>query len=254
MMWKALQFQGKRDYMEDRFIVQESFYKDYDLYAVFDGHGGDFVAEFCRRNILTVLSNELEKTTNIHNALHDTFIILDKLVPLHQSYMTGTTCLVVLVSPSNAIIANCGDSRAIANSNDVPIALSKDHKPITTERTRIQELGGHVIQTQGGVWRVSGELAVSRAIGDKHLRPYVIPNPEVFQIDFVPSNKFIVIATDGLWDIMTNNDVVNIIHSQYIDKSLTDNVVLIHSANKLLSSIFNTVEDNTTVLIVHIRR
>jgi serine/threonine protein phosphatase PrpC len=253
-MWKVFQLQGKREYMEDKYIALEGFFQDYDLYAVFDGHGGDSVAEFCRKNFASMLYIELLENNNIAKALFSTFMKVDEALEIPESYMTGSTCLVILKNTNHMWVANCGDSRAIMNSNNNPVELTKDHKPFGDERARILALGGHVVQTSGGVWRVNGELALSRALGDKRLRPYVIPNPDIFKIDLSASNKFIVIGTDGLWDILNNNKVVEIIANEYYNNNLSDKVVLIHASNKLLSYIYDNIEDNTTVILVHIRR
>jgi serine/threonine protein phosphatase PrpC len=253
-MWKVFQLQGKREYMEDKYIAIEGFFGDYDLYAVFDGHGGDNVSEFCRENFAPMLYQELLENNDIGKALYATFLKVDDKLDVPASYMTGSTCLVILKNTNHMWVANCGDSRAIMNSNKNSIALTKDHKPLDEERKRIIDLGGHVIQTSGGIWRVSGELSLSRALGDKRLRPYVIPNPDVFKIELSSSNKFIVIGTDGLWDVMNNDKVVEIISAEYKNTTLSDQVVLIYASNKLLSSIYDIVEDNTTVILVHIRR
>lgn len=89
---------------------------------------------------------------------------------------TGSTAVVAVVCDTHIWVANCGDSRAImALKGGATCALSVDHKASRKDEVaRVQAAGGMV-------WwdRVMGELAISRAIGDHRLRPYVIPNPEV---------------------------------------------------------------------------
>jgi protein phosphatase 2C len=59
-----------------------------------------------------------------------------------------------------------------------------------------------------------GELAVSRAIGDHCLRPYVIPEPELLMVERTPDDEVLVLASDGLWDVMNNQEVVDMaLHS-----------------------------------------
>jgi protein phosphatase 2C len=73
----------------------------------------------------------------------------------------------------------------------------------------LQAAGGHV-------WwdRVMGELAVSRAIGDHCLRPYVIPEPELLMVERTPDDEVLVMASDGLWDVMNSQEVVDMaLHS-----------------------------------------
>ena len=96
---------------------------------------------------------------------------------------TGSTAVVAIVCDSYIWVANCGDSRAImALKGGASLALSSDHKASRKDEVaRVQAAGGMV-------WwdRVMGELAISRAIGDHRLRPYVIPNPEVSVHTFLP--------------------------------------------------------------------
>lgn len=254
-MWKVLQLQGQRQYMEDRFIANEGFFEDYDLYCVFDGHGGNVVADYCRENYAKFLYNELvESQGDIGKSLYLSFLKIDNAIPITDSFVTGSTCLVVLKNTRTVWVANCGDSRAIISTQDKCMPLSEDHKPAEKEKERIEKLGGSVVQTEGGVWRVQGSLAMSRAIGDKHLRPFVIPQPEIYKIDINSKFKFILLATDGLWDILSNLEVSKIILSVYDNPNLSDNEVLVHANHKLLEHIYNKIEDNTTAILVHIRR
>lgn len=73
------------------------------------------------------------------------------------------------------------------------------------EEIRIKELGGRVIFW--GRWRVEGVLAVSRAIGDVNLKPYVTCDPEITNHVLTPEDQFLILASDGLWDVMSNEEV-----------------------------------------------
>ncbi|KAL0369296.1 UNVERIFIED_CONTAM: putative protein phosphatase 2C 11 [Sesamum calycinum] len=91
----------------------------------------------------------------------------------------------------------------------IAIPLSIDHKPDRSdERERIEQAGGFVVWA--GTWRVGGVLAVSRAFGDKLLRPYVVADPEI-QEEEVDGVEFIIIASDGLWNVLSNKDAVTIV-------------------------------------------
>ena len=82
-------------------------------------------------------------------------------------------------------------------------ALSEDHKPARNdEHDRIEDSGGAVIWA--GTWRVSGVLAVSRAFGDRPLKKFVISLPDVKQMSVADGEEFVVLASDGLWDVVTN--------------------------------------------------
>nr|GEU95451.1 probable protein phosphatase 2C 6 [Tanacetum cinerariifolium] len=86
------------------------------------------------------------------------------------------------------------------------IPLTVDQKPDREdELLRIEEQDGKVIYWHGA--RVLGVLAMSRAIGDRYLRPWIIPVPEITFTTRTDEDECLIIATDGLWDVMTNNEV-----------------------------------------------
>ena len=110
-------------------------------------------------------------------------------------------------SGTTLTVANAGDSRALLVKADGSVtSLSNDHKPDRLdERERISRLGGTVVHW--GVWRVEGILATSRSIGDRLLKDFIIPDPETTKRIVGPDDAYVVIATDGLWDVMRNEEV-----------------------------------------------
>ena len=83
------------------------------------------------------------------------------------------------------------------------VALSVDHKPnLREERLRIEDAGGVVVWA--GTWRVSGVLAVSRAFGDRPLKRYIIPTPHVREEVLSPGDDCVILASDGVWDVISN--------------------------------------------------
>ncbi|XP_074293030.1 putative protein phosphatase 2C 59 [Silene latifolia] len=98
----------------------------------------------------------------------------------------------------------------------VAIAVSRDHKPDESdERQRIEDAGGFVMWAGNErAWRVGGVLAVSRAFGDKLLKQYVVADPEIqVRVDVTEekvhsSLEFVILASDGLWDVVTNEEAV----------------------------------------------
>jgi len=125
------------------------------------------------------------------------------------------------------ITANVGDSRAVLSRNGTAYNLTRDHKPDDpVERERIERVGGEVVwhghqdRRTGepipgtGLYRVNGNLAMSRAIGDRSERPAVTAAPEISVVAMDPElDDFLVLATDGLWDVMSSSDVVAFIHA-----------------------------------------
>lgn len=115
------------------------------------------------------------------------------------------------------VAANVGDSRVVISSNKKAVALSEDHKPTNRkERDRIQKAGGRVIDCRG-VWRVNGVLAIARAIGDFSLKPFVSPEPEFREHDLGPGDEFAVLASDGLWDVLSNQQAVDLVEANWED-------------------------------------
>lgn len=131
---------------------------------------------------------------------------------------SGSTSVVVVVTPSHLICANAGDSRAILRRNSKTLPLSFDHKPSNVpEQERIVAAGGYV---KGR--RVDGDLAVSRGLGDfsfKNLselpreKQKIIAQPDIV---VYPRDKkhdeFMVLACDGVWDVASNEQCSNFIH------------------------------------------
>ncbi|KAJ8536722.1 hypothetical protein K7X08_035123 [Anisodus acutangulus] len=123
--------------------------------------------------------------------------------PAYTLRLTGSTAVVAILTQESIIVANCGDSRAVLSRAGRAVPLSCDHKPDKlSERARIEAYGGKVIFA--GVPRVGGVLAVSRALGDNCLKPYVIPEPEISFIEREAEDECLILASDGMWDVISN--------------------------------------------------
>nr|POF10599.1 putative protein phosphatase 2c 8 [Quercus suber] len=117
--------------------------------------------------------------------------------------MAGSMAMVVVVGKEKVVVANCGDSSAVLCRDGVGVPLSHDHKPDRAdEMERVEADGGRILNWNGS--RVLGVLATSRSIGDHYLRPYVISEPEVTVTERTELDDFLVIASDGLWDVVSN--------------------------------------------------
>lgn len=126
----------------------------------------------------------------------------------------GCTACVVLLEKVGTndrfiTIANLGDTRCVISEDGVARAISTDHKPTDErEQERIKRYGGEVFNN-----RVEGELAVSRSLGDfLYKESGVICHPEVCREKIGPSAEYLIIATDGIWDVLDNNDAVKIVN------------------------------------------
>ncbi|GAB4837057.1 hypothetical protein Ancab_039549 [Ancistrocladus abbreviatus] len=196
------------------------------FFGVYDGHGGSQVANYCRDRIHAALPEELEtfKEGLINGTVKDDcqeqwrkafincFLKVDNEVGGKTGHepvapeTVGSTAVVAIICSSHIIVANCGDSRAVLCRGKEAMALSVDHKPNREdEYARIEAAGGKVIQWNGH--RVFGVLAMSRSIGDRYLKPWIIPEPEVMFIPRAKEDECLILASDGLWDVMTNEEV-----------------------------------------------
>eukprot|EP00747_Dinoflagellata_sp_TGD_P162769 gnl/TRDRNA2_/TRDRNA2_180746_c0_seq1.p1 gnl/TRDRNA2_/TRDRNA2_180746_c0~~gnl/TRDRNA2_/TRDRNA2_180746_c0_seq1.p1 ORF type:complete len:442 (-),score=65.17 gnl/TRDRNA2_/TRDRNA2_180746_c0_seq1:212-1537(-) len=135
----------------------------------------------------------------------------------------GCTAVCVMISDTSIVCANAGDSRAILCRRGKAIALSQDHKPNNAkEKRRIEAAGGTVKETpvKNGparvVYRVNGDLSLSRAIGDLRYKKQfalgpdnqiVTSTPEIHIETRTPDDEFIVLACDGVWDVKTSDQV-----------------------------------------------
>lgn len=225
-------------------------------FAVFDGHAGDFVSKYISENLIdTILNlwlescsneplsksnsekkvNEPVAVSNLTDSLEldrfeknvkEGFLKIDSVMRDHPKFLSGeersgTTAVTAFVSPDKIIFANCGDSRAVlATSSSVRFG-TYDHKPCNEEeKKRIENAGGSVM-----IRRVNGSLAVSRALGDYDYKnvsglppteQLVSAEPDLSVIDRSDKDEFLILACDGVWDVMTNEEVVSYIHSRLL--------------------------------------
>ncbi len=177
------------------------------LFATFDGHAGHLCSQYCSDWISYFLQKQASYPRDLPLALRTAFHNIDQDFMKSGNTDGSTACVCCVIGRKRVICANAGDSRAIIVKRDGNfISLSRDHKPQSPRETkRINDLGGHVVYS--GRWRVEGRLAVSRSIGDSTLKKYVTADPDVFEYDLQPDDCFVVIASDGIWDVLENHQV-----------------------------------------------
>lgn len=218
--------QGWRVDMEDAHMAKVDLgetVKDWSYFAVFDGHAGARVSAHCAEHLLEAIMATDEFREDVRKGIHNGFLQLDKnmrsLPELSSGEdKSGSTAVCAFISPRVVHVANCGDSRAVLCQNGLPVFTTQDHKPsLPTERERIIKAGGSVM-----IQRVNGSLAVSRALGDFEYKnvegcgpceQLVSPEPEIFLRDRDDSaDEFLVLACDGIWDVMSNEELCQFIH------------------------------------------
>lgn len=186
-------------------------------YGIYDGHGGKFVSKFLSDNL-----PDLFIAKKVVYPLDITYVnkMYDKVQSIlftkyeKDATACGSTCLVVCHFKENGQdfinVMNTGDSRCVMCRNNIGIALTRDHKPDWPDETnRITKLGG-TIRKDGCVYRIN-DLSVSRAFGDKESRKYILHRPDLYKYTITNKDKFIIIACDGLWDVLSCQDAVNFV-------------------------------------------
>ena len=237
---------------QDSFLVLQNEYnlKDFNIFSVMDGHGvnGHLVSRFVTKYFTSFFKKN--KKMNSSNSSEDQIFYrlkkndydVLKRVFRHaerdlqkngeiDANFSGTTCVMVFQVGERILCANVGDSRAIIVKGDKAIPLSIDQKPDDPEESkRIKENGGEISQYEedgekSGPFRVwqKGEvypgIAMSRSIGDLIASKLgVIPEPKFLEEKIDKDTKFIIVASDGIWEFLDNDTVKNITMPYYEKK------------------------------------
>ncbi|KAL5814356.1 hypothetical protein ACOSQ3_025148 [Xanthoceras sorbifolium] len=272
---------GRRRAMEDAVAVAvDGEIDSYEFFAVYDGHGGVHAANMCRDRLHLIISKEVEERRKTSRrcgggggeggfefwgeVMAASFEKMDGEVSSGEAEWAetvksvGSTAVVVMVGEEELVVANCGDSRAVLYRGGVALPLTRDHKPDRPdEKERVEAAGGRVIDWNGS--RVLGVLATSRSIGDQYLKPYVISEPEVTARERTESDDFIIIATDGLWDVVSNEFACEVVR-RYLNGQLKmrarKEVSGAEGAALLLAELAMArgSRDNISVLVVELKR
>ncbi|XP_062086056.1 probable protein phosphatase 2C 25 [Humulus lupulus] len=207
---------GRREAMEDRYSVGLNLQGDSKqaFFGVFDGHGGSKAAEFAADNLEKNVLAELMSRDgdDIEEAVKHGYLNTDSDF-LKEDLRGGSCCVTALIREGNLVVSNAGDCRAVMSRGGAAEALTSDHRPSREdEKVRIENMGGYVDLCRG-VWRIQGSLAVSRGFGDRHLKQWVIAEPETRVLQIQPEHEFLILASDGLWDKVSNQEAVDTVRS-----------------------------------------
>lgn len=226
--------QGRRNYMEDVDFAYPSVKSNnknsntsVGIYGVLDGHGGAQCSAFIADEMTSTLATTLrkhQKNTNFAQILYETCLQLDEEYLSSTSNNAGSTANVMLWDKYSGVayVANVGDTRTVICRDNTAYDITQDRKATTPEEiARVARNGGFVANG-----RVNGSLAVSRAFGDKALKNSsgnnqsalltrlepttpVVPTPEITM--YCPENydTFMIIASDGLWDVFSSQQAVD---------------------------------------------
>ena len=284
--------QGARWTMEDRYSIKTGGR----FVGVFDGHGGDDVSTRLEDTLHTyyqkVLSSkhweesdyeaaedppgrvESKPKSNLKKripsigshvaALRGALEIVeaDVIQEDHLVYQ-GSTAVVVVVHVAEdgrrtVLSANVGDSRAILSRKGRAIDLTRDHKPNDErEKARIRAHGEDIEwDPYGEVYRVR-DLSLSRVIGDRFAKPVVSDEAEIKRFPVHDDDdEFILLGSDGLFDVMESQEVVDFVHECLNEiKASSPDVPISYARQRMAKNVANEAlergtADNVCVIMV----
>nr|AQV11978.1 PP2C [Tamarix hispida] len=182
------------------------------LFAIFDGHLGDTVPAYLQKHLFSNILKEENFWNDPSTSISKAYEITDQAILSHSPDLGrggSTAVTAILIDGQKLFVANVGDSRAVLSRRGQAIQMSTDHEP-NTERVSIEDRGGFVSNMPGDVARVNGQLAVSRAFGDKNLKSHLRSDPDIRTADVGPDADLVILASDGLWKVMSNQEAVDI--------------------------------------------
>ena len=240
-----------RDYNEDtitatKMILNKDENEYVYFFGVYDGHGGKgcsfYLKDNLHKNIKDFSSigiklgiDETEENFKKEEGLNENGEIKDS---------SGSCGIIAMIKGKKCIIANVGDSRLVIFKNGKISFTTEDHKPDSEkEKKRIEAAGGKIYQTpsffplyQNGKqieipWRVlPGRLSVSRTFGDIEakeekfggMKGVVVALPDITEIELNEEYNFIVIGCDGIFDVLTNEELLECIKIVLKEKKMTE--------------------------------
>jgi len=212
-----------RDHMEDYISVKRNFLEDNMklLYVLCDGHCGDSVAKLVNDRLPYIFEQTLLKFNfEIEKSLLESFCLMDE--ELTEFEESGSTCCLVYICIENGervvYSANIGDSRTIIVKNKEAKRLSYDHKASDkSEAQRVKNEGGAIIRG-----RLYSSLAITRGFGDYSFKGEVkglINVPHITRTVIEKDDKYVIIASDGIWDVINEAKAFELIQKSNLKNS-----------------------------------
>eukprot|EP01100_Stratorugosa_tubuloviscum_P016004 TRINITY_DN986_c2_g1_i1.p1 TRINITY_DN986_c2_g1~~TRINITY_DN986_c2_g1_i1.p1 ORF type:complete len:334 (-),score=198.74 TRINITY_DN986_c2_g1_i1:165-1118(-) len=263
---------GTARYNEDRMValVELPDAPSFAFFAVYDGHGGAKCSTYCQKRLHGYISRSKTLQSNQQETLKQAFIKTDAKF-LDKFEDGGTTAVAVLITPDRKLLcANAGDSRCVLNLANRAVPLSEDHKPgLATEKKRI-EAANHEVTTETVLVsgrrikldRIDGIIAVSRGIGDIDFKDLTNAGPELQAVSCVPDiieqqltndHQFIILACDGLWDVISNEEAIEFVQSrlsQLVDPTNDQICKIAEDITNLAIQQKNSTDNVTAVIVV----
>ena len=277
-----------RDYNEDtitatKIILDGQNEKNTFFFAVYDGHGGNGCSLYLKENLHNYIKDFSKESINeAINLSEENFIKNEALNEKGEIKDPSGSCgIIALIQQNKLIIANVGDSRLVIFKKSSLFFSTEDHKPGSpSEKARIEKAGGTIYQTptlfplhQNGKeietpWRVlPGRLSVSRTFGDVEaknenlggMKNVVVALPDITEIELDDDFNFIVLGCDGIFDVLSNEEILECVKIVIKEKDIKDisNVNISelcgHIADMIIkSSLAKDSYDNVSCIVVAI--
>ncbi|KAI3714932.1 hypothetical protein L6452_21894 [Arctium lappa] len=202
---------GKRAYMEDTHICIPNLAENFSekllsketvsFYGVFDGHGGKGASHFVRDHLPRIIVEDANFPLELEKVVMRSFMETDaafaKSCSMERSLSSGTTALTAMIFGRSLLVANAGDCRAVLSRNGLAFVMSKDHRPCChKERIRVESLG--LKESGDQVGPLSAE-------------------PELKLVTLTQEDEFLIIGSDGIWDVFRNQNAVDFIRRRLQD-------------------------------------
>ena len=240
-----------RDYNEDTITATKIILDGVNdsntfFFAVYDGHGGNGCSLYLKEKLHHFIKNFTKESLNeAINTVEEKFMSDEALDEKGEIKDPSGSCgIMALIQKNKLIIANVGDSRLVLFKKNSLYFSTEDHKPGSpSEKTRIEKGGGMVYQTpsliplrQNGKeieppWRVlPGRLSVSRTFGDVEakneklggMKNVVVALPDITEIELDEDFNFMVLGCDGIFDVLSNEEILECIKIVLKEKEIND--------------------------------
>lgn len=194
------QMKGIHDSMEDSVLVQTNVRNNVDLVGVFDGHGGSLTSMYSSKQF-----SMLYETQDVELSVAGLEKVLKRLEQtIRENKLTdGATCGIAVLAGQQALVATIGDVRILVVKDDGTVKFTTtDHRATDRpEFERIKKNGGFVQNH-----RTMGVVNVSRALGDFSITG-VSPLADIHYVEFEQDDKYLIVACDGVFDVVTNEQI-----------------------------------------------
>jgi serine/threonine protein phosphatase PrpC len=261
----------KKTNQDNCFAFEKYITEDQSLFGAMDGHGphGHLVSGYLKQHLPIILVNHLtNESKSVEDALTSGFLEVDKGLGNSRidCEFSGSTCVVGYIQGKTLTTAWVGDSRGVigydAGAGIQPLDLTNDHKPtLPEEKERILKSNGRVEKLVDEVGQPMGPhrvwlqyawipgLAMSRALGDVLAHQVgVSSEPEHTVIDLDPTHKFMILASDGVWEFITSKEAVDIV-AQYETVEEACRQLVDEAYQRWLTEEEGVVDDITAVIV-----